>query len=59
MKIDVTLIRGLNTTENLKAIRLKRVEELILVVSKEMEAQKTTTPQKVFSIQTLSTSQGY
>jgi hypothetical protein len=46
-------------TENLKAIRLKKVEELILVVSEEMEEQKTTTTQKMFSIQKYSTSQGY
>ena len=53
LKIDVTLLRELNKTEKLKAIRLKRFAELILLVSEEMEEQKTTTPQKMFPIQKL------
>ena len=56
LKIDATLLRELNKTEKLKAIRLKRFEELILLVSEEMEEQKTTTPQKMFRIQKLSNS---
>ena len=56
LKIDVTLLRELNKTEKLKAIRLKRFAELILLVSEEMEEQKTTTPQKMFPIQKLSNS---
>ena len=54
MKIDVTLLRELSKPEKLKAIRLKRVAELILLVSEEMEEQKTNTLQKMFPIQTLS-----
>ena len=56
LKIDVTLLRELNKTEKLKEIRLKRFAELILLVSEEMEEQKTTTPQKMFPIQKLSNS---
>ena len=56
MKIDVTLLRELNKTEKLKAIRLKRFAELIQLVSEEMKEQKTITPQKMFPIQKLSNS---